>query len=308
MKRALVVGAGGFVGGYLCRELRNNGYEVFGGGRHTEPKCDLLDLENLRELLKKIQPNVIFNLAAQSSVKKSWQDPAGTFDINVKGSICLLEAVRTSNGSARVVLIGSSEQYGIPKGNGTELVAFYEEMPLAPQSPYGISKCTQEELGKLYARVYGMDVVMTRSFNHIGVGQPRGFVIPDLICGIVDVEQRKRTALSIGNLAISRDFTDVRDVVRAYRMIAEKGVRGETYNVGSGRAYCLQDLLNRLIAMARCEIPVQVDPERMRPADLPYVLCSPKKIEKTINWKPEIEIQQTLNEMLEDIRTNSEKG
>jgi len=224
--------------------------------------------------------------------------------MNVKGTLHLLEAVRKTDRPVRLLLVGSSEQYGARHTPGE---AMSEEMPLCPQNPYGISKCTQEALGKLYADAFGMDIVMTRSFNHIGPDQPAGFVIPDLIQGIVSVERQEKDALPVGNLSVSRDFTDVRDVARAYRLLAERGEKGEVYNVGSGKMWGLRELLEKLLSMAKVPVPVKTDPERMRPSDMPYTLCDYRKLHAATGWTPQIEIEQTLLEMLEHFRRINEE-
>lgn len=306
--RALITGSQGFVGGYLRRELEENGYEVTGLDLRTGEKAlraDLLNLEQTAEMVCQAAPDVVFHLAGQADVGLSWRNPGRTFELNVIAAVNLLEAVREYEPRTKMVLVGSSDEYG-SLGEAGQSVS--EELELKPQTPYAVSKKAQEELARVYARAYGMNICMTRSFNHVGIGQPKGFVIPDLISGIVSVERKRSKVLLTGNLAASRDFTDVRDVVRAYRLIAEQGERGEVYNVGSGKTWNLQVLLDKLISMARCEIPVQKDPERMRPIDTPYVRCDPSKLRAATGWEPEIDIEQTLKEMMEYARKNGMKG
>lgn len=300
MKRALVLGATGFVGKYLVQELSQNGYYVMPASRHASLSFDLTSQEQMRTLIEQTQPNMVFHLAAQSSVKKSWEDPRTTLDTNLIGTMNLLEGIRKAGSKCRILLVGSSEQYG----RGPELCQgpIGEDTRQKPVTPYAISKCAQEDLGRLYANSYGLDVVMTRSFNHIGVGQSSGFVVPDLIQGILDVEFQRSQVLYTGNLTAKRDFTDVRDMVRAYRLLAEKGVSGEAYNVGSGKTISIQSVLDYLLRLAQCEIPVRQDSKRLRPSDTPSLQCDYRKLHAATGWFPTIDIRTSLTEMMNDTR------
>lgn len=302
MNKTLILGYRGFVGSYLKEELLHNGYEVCGADLHGDPPCNILVQAQVEELIQAEHPSVIYHMAAQSSVSKSWQNPALTFDINVKGTLHLLEAVRAASWPVRIVIVGSSEQYGkLPEESASSI---QEKTELNPMTPYAISKCTQESLGILYAKVYDMDIVMTRSFNHVGVGQPKGFVIPDLCSGIVAVERGQQNVLLTGDMSAKRDFTDVRDVVRAYRLLGEHGMRGEVYNVGSGRAFSIQELLDILLSHAKVPISVQRDPDKMRPSDTPLIRCNFDKLYQATGWRPEIEIERTLTEVMDNYRKN----
>lgn len=302
--KALITGSLGFVGKYLRAELAQNGYEVVGldvrPGEGTL-QADLLDAEQVEQVIDMQRPDAIFHLAAQADVGKSWKAPRLTMELNIVASVNLLEAVRQANPNGiRLVIVGSSDQYG---NLGAAGASVNEDMELKPQTPYAISKRAQEELAKLYARSYGMNICMTRSFNHGGAGQRTGFMIPDFASGIVKVERGEAEALSVGNLSSRRDFTHVKDVVRAYRLIAEKGRSGEVYNVGSGVTWSAQEVLDMLRGMAKREIPVRQDPARMRPSDTPVICCDHGKLTRDTGWEPELGMEQIVRDTLEYYRS-----
>lgn len=302
MKKALITGSRGFVGGYLRAELEANGYEVVGidvcAGEKTV-QADLMNCEQMKNVVEKVQPDAVFHLAGQANVARSWQIPQQTVEINVVGAINLLEAVKAFKPDTRVVLVGSSDQYGV-LGDAGRLVK--ETTPTNPQTPYAVSKQAQEEMASVYARAYGMNICMTRSFNHGGAGQKEGFIIPDFASGIVHIEKGLADCLRVGNLTARRDFTHVKDVVRAYRLIAEKGYAGEIYNVGSGVTYSAQEILDKLCAMASCPIRVEQDPAKMRPSDTPVICCDHSKLTEHTGWKPEYQVQDLLKETIEFCR------
>ena len=301
MRKALILGADGFVGRYLSRELRDNGYQVIASSRRGEYPCDIMNPEQLRELIVHEKPDTIFHLAAQSSVAKSWNDPAQTFDVNVKGTIHLLEVLRQVTWSVRTLFIGSSDQYGKTAKGPSDMLD--ERTPLNPSTPYAISKCTQETLGTLYANTYGLDLLFTRSFNHIGVGQQMGFAVPDFIHEILDVEHGYKKAAKVGNLSAKRDFTDVRDVVRAYRMVVEQGRSGEVYNVGCGKAYSMQEIFDYLCTLSPAEIRVEIAREKMRPVDVPVQICDSRKLYSETGWRPSIDLRHSLRDMMNESRS-----
>lgn len=301
--KALITGSLGFVGKYLRAELEAQGYEVVGldvrPGERTL-QADLMDAEQIRRIVAGERPDAIFHLAAQADVGRSWKAPQLTMQLNVVAPINLMEAVRAVDGKrVRMVIVGSSDQYGSLGAAGARVG---EETPMKPQTPYAISKRAQEEMARLYVRSYGMDICMTRSFNHGGAGQRPGFMIPDFASGIVKVERGEAAELCVGNLTSRRDFSHVKDVVRAYRLIAEKGRAGEVYNVGSGNTYSAQEVLDRLRGMARCEIPVRQDPARMRPSDTPVICCDHGKLTRDTGWEPQIGLEQILRDTLEYYR------
>ena len=297
--KALITGSLGFVGGYLRRELEQNGYEVIGldiqPGENTL-LVDLLNAERLEAVVSELRPDAVLHLAGQADVAKSWKIPQRTMEINVVAAINLMEAVRKSSSEARIVLVGSSDQYG-DLGEAGQSVS--EEQPLMPRTPYAVSKRAQEEMAQVYARAYGMQICMTRSFNHVGAGQREGFMISDFAAGIARIEKGEARLLRVGNLSAKRDFTHVKDVVRAYRLIAEKGHPGEVYNVGSGRVYSAQEILDKLCAMAKSPILVEQDPEKIRPSDTPVICCNHGKLTAHTGWMPEIGLDEMLQEALD---------
>lgn len=297
--KALITGSQGFVGGYLRHELELHGYDVTGVDIHPGEKTiqvDLLDARAVRETVNAIRPDVLIHLAGQANVARSWEIPQETFETNVVCAINLLEAVRQADLSIRMVLVGSSDQYG---NLGTQGVMVCETLETRPQTPYAVSKKAQEEIAAVYAKTYGLQVCMTRSFNHGGAGQRAGFLIPDFASGIVRIERGEADCLKVGNLTSKRDFTHVKDVVRAYRLLAEKGHAGEAYNVGSGRTYSAQEILDHLRAMAKCPIPVAQDPAKMRPSDTPVICCDHSKLTQDTGWEPELGLEQILMDTLE---------
>ena len=300
--RALITGSEGFVGKYLRAELEENGYDVTGldlaAGEKTVA-VNLLDAAAVDALLQEMRPEVIFHLAGQANVGLSWKIPAKTLEINIIAAVNLMEAARKHCPECTLVLVGSSDEYGNLKEKG---VSVSEETETQPGTPYAISKIAQEQMGKAYAKAYGMRICMTRSFNHGGAGQKTGFMIPDFASGIVKVERGEADCVSVGNLASRRDFTHVKDIVRAYRLIAERGKAGEIYNVGSGVTWSAQEVLDRLIGMAKVPIPVRQDPARMRPSDTPVICCDNRKLKEETGWETEYGIEDILKETLEYYR------
>jgi GDP-4-dehydro-6-deoxy-D-mannose reductase len=305
--KALIVGAAGFVGSYLIDELSARcGWEVGATklpfeeihGKNREVfDVDILEEEKVRDLLAKWKPEIIYHLAAQSSVALSWERPALTIEVNIKGSVNLLEAVRKLGYKPRVVLIGSGEEYGNVR---EEDCPIKETLETKPRNIYAVTKNTQNQLGRLYASAYELDVISTRSFNHIGIGQSGRFVVADVCKQIAEIAAGKRGGeIRVGNTGARRDFTDVRDVVRAYRLLGEKGKSGETYNVGSGKAVAVKEILETLIKISGKEIGVRVDEKKLRPVDTPVIYADIEKIQKVTGWEAEIPLEQTLREMYE---------
>ncbi len=304
--KALITGSNGFVGPYLRRELEEHGYEVMGldllPGERTL-QADLLNPEQIGEILRTERPDRIFHLAAMADVGKSWKIPRLTMELNIVAAVNLLEGIRAASPDAGILIVGSSDQYGQLGAAGENVT---EGMEMKPQSPYAISKRAQEELAGLYVRSYGMKICMTRSFNHGGAGQRTGFMIPDFSSGIVRIERGQQQELLVGNLSARRDFTHVKDMVRAYRLIAEKGRAGEVYNVGSGTTWSAREVLDRLIAMAACPVPVRQDPSRMRPSDTPVICCNHGKLTEDTGWMPELGLQEILEDTLAYYRGRQE--
>lgn len=298
MKKALITGSQGFVGYYLRRELEEHGYAVTGLDLQTGVgviAADLLDCDVVKTVIAQEQPDMLFHLAGQANVMKSWEFPQMTIALNVNGAINLMEAVRHEKPECRMVLVGSSDQYG-NLGEAGKLVD--ETLATHPQTPYAVSKKAQEEMASIYVKAYELNISMTRSFNHAGAGQGKGFLIPDFASGIVAVERGQQPCLRVGNLTARRDFTHVRDVVRAYRLIAEKGRAGEVYNVGSGITYSAKEILEKLCDLAQCPITVCQDPAKLRPNDTPVICCDHRKLTDHTGWQPEVSMDEILKEVM----------
>lgn len=308
--KALVIGGGGFVGPYLVRHLTDDlGYEVtvtktvketLTMGNATVRNLDILDMEQIRTLLEEEKADYLFHLAAQSSVAYSWKNPTLTVDVNIKGCINLLEAIRLVDKKPRVLLIGSGEEYGHIKKDECPII---EDNVVRPGNIYAATKSCQNMLGRIYSDAYNLDIMMVRAFNHIGPNQTPMFVVADFCKQVADIEKGKQEpVINVGNLSAKRDFTDVRDVVKAYAKLVAGGKRGETYNVGTGHAVAIQDILNKIISMSDKDIEVKVDPGKLRPVDVPIIEPDISKIKREVGWEPLIPLEQTLRETLEHWR------
>ncbi len=309
--KALIIGGAGFVGSYLIRELRAAGHEVFATCLENESisgdcfvrTLDIMDGEEVRSVIDEVKPDTIYHLAAQSSVSVSWKKPQLTAEINVVGTINVLEAVRDScKKNIRLMLIGSGEEYGYIRHDACPIS---ENEPLNPGNIYAATKACQGMLGEIYARAYKMDIIMVRAFNHSGPGQLPVFVISDFCRQIALIERGEAPAvINVGNLAAKRDFTDVRDVVRAYRMLAESGVSGRIYNVGRGKAAEIQYILDTALDMSVADIEVKQDISKMRASDIPIIEPDVSLIFEDTGWKAEISMEQTIEDTLAFWREN----
>lgn len=305
--KALIIGAAGFVGSYLIQHLTTAyDWEIHATKLPNENmisskihihNLNIMDPDEIRLLLIKIQPDYIFHLAAQSSVALSWKDPQLTVDINIKGTLNILDTVRSlENYSPRILLIGSGEEYGYILPDETPV---NEQITPRPGNIYAATKACQNMLGNIYSRAYGMQLIMVRAFNHIGPNQAPIFVASDFCKQVAEIESGKKPpTLHVGNLSAKRDFTDVRDVVRAYGLLIQNGKSGETYNIGSGHAISIQELLDIILSLSATEILVSTDPARLRPSDIPIIEADISKLQETICWHPEISLKQTLFETL----------
>ncbi len=304
MKKVLIFGASGFVGNYLAREFLSHGYEVCGSDIAETVnlpegvayfKGDLMDGKQVEELILSQQPQIIVNLAAISSVGASWNIPQTTISVNVVGALNILEASRKCEKAPKVLFVGSSEEYA-----ATDL-PMDESTPLNANNPYGISKMTQERFAELYRERYGMKIYCVRPFNHTGVGQRDSFVLPSFCKQAAQIERSGQPGvIKVGNLAAQRDFSSVKDIVRAYRMIVESDDCTKVYNVGSGKAYSLQEMLEHILSLCSVPVTVEIDPERFRPVDTPVVCCDHSAITRDLGWEPEYSIFDVLKEMFED--------
>lgn len=303
MSRVLIFGAGGFVGSYLCKEFLNNGYKVSGtdkGEGSALPsevdfyKTDLMQADEVEKLIGQIQPDIIVNLAAISSVGASWNMPQTTMAINVIGALNIMEAARKSEQKPRILFVGSSEEYVISEN------PLDENTQLNANNPYGISKVTQEQFAKLYREQYGLKIYCVRPFNHTGIGQRDSFVLPSFCKQVAEIDKSgKDGKIQVGNLKVKRDFSHVKDVVRAYRMIVESDNCNQIYNVGSGNAYSLEDMLTYIIGLSNQHIEIEVDQNRIRPIDQPVICCDRSLIEKELGWEPQYNVYDALKEMYE---------
>lgn len=313
--KSLIIGGAGFVGAYLMRYLRDDlKQDVYvtkmPNEQITEPNITVYDLNILEKdkivaLLKDIRPDYIFHLAAQSSVGVSWKNPGLTVDVNVKGAVNVLDAIHEAAQNARILLIGSGEEYGhVREGE----VPITEENILRPGNIYAATKACQNMLGSIYAEAYNMDVMMVRAFNHIGPNQAPLFVVADFCKQVAEIEAGKREPVMwVGNLSAKRDFTDVRDVVRAYGLLVQKGNRGETYNIGSGHAIAIEDILQMILRNSSKEIEIKVDKAKLRPVDVPIIEADISKVQRCTDWKPELDIEKTICETLEYWRSEVQK-
>lgn len=308
--RALITGAGGFVGQHLCAYLlAHTDWELLGTvyPDRAENPCphpclrlthlDLRDTEGVRDLIGSFAPDVIFHLAAQSHVPTSLADPWDTLENNLRAQLNVLEGVRRAQISARVIVIGSNEEYGAPRPEDLPLT---EESPLRPVNPYAVSKVGQDFLGLQYHLAYGMDVVRLRPFNHTGPGQAPRFVVPAFASQIARIEQGlQEPVILVGNLDVARDFTDVRDIAHAYYLAAVQGESGEVYNVASGVARSIRGILETLLSYAEVPIRVEVRSSLFRPVDVPISYGSAEKFRLRTGWEPQIPWEQTLRDTLE---------
>ncbi len=297
--RVFITGASGFVGGWLSRHLRDMGDEIF-----TMP--DSIDLATPGAAISYIteaRPEVIYHLAALTHVGRSWEAPMETFRVNVLGTIELFEIVRQLPEVPRVVLISSSEVYG--SGDGS---VFTEDAPLRPVTPYAASKVAAEFAGLQAYLGRKVEVVRARPFNHVGPAQAEFFVVSALAKRIAEAEQSGESEIAVGNLGAQRDFADVRDVVRAYRLLASDGVPGEVYNVCSGIGRSVESLFQTLVSLAKIEVTSKVDPELFRPVDVPILVGSARKITALTGWAPSLSIEETLADTLTYWRTKVGKS
>ncbi len=307
MEKALIIGAGGFVGPYLAEHLSEEyGMQVYAtelsrnGFKDIKAEVfhlDILNKEEIVDCLYKIRPDYIFHLAAQSSVALSWKNPGITIDVNIKGSVNVLDSVRELYYKPRVLLIGSGEEYGHIAPGETPIA---EDNHLRPGNLYAATKVCQNMIGTIYATAYDMELIMVRAFNHIGPKQACIFVVSDFCRQVVEIEKGLREpVMMVGNLKAMRDFTDVRDVVRAYALLAKHGRAGETYNVGSGHAVEIKAILDMIIAQSEVEVEVKIDPNKIRPVDVPIIEADTKKLHEATGWEQKIPLEQTIYETME---------
>lgn len=288
--KALVTGAGGFVGPYLTAHLEAEGDEVVG----VDMDMDIGDAEAVRSRMADEMPDVVYHLAAASHVGDSWDAPMAVVRLNIEGTLNVLLAAHEA-GAERVVIIGSAEQYGHVT---PDRMPIDETTPLRPVSPYGASKAAAEMLGSYMVRGRDFPVVLVRAFNHLGPGQSDRLVASALAQQVARNEVSGGTEILAGDLSPKRDFSDVRDVVRAYRLLALRGTPGEAYNVCSGAAVSIRELADTLISLSGRDMKVVLDSERLRPVDVPLLLGDNTKLRTDTGWAPEVPLSQTLDDVL----------
>lgn len=314
--KALIIGGAGFVGGYLTDHLQKDcqwsvgvtklSHESLSANADRVYDLDILDSFSVLAVLQEEHPDYIFHLAAQSSVALSWKNPTLTIDVNIKGTVNVLDGVRQLDYKPRVLLIGSGEEYGhVQQGE----CPIKENNPLRPGNIYAATKACQNMIGKIYADAYDMDVIMVRAFNHIGPGQGLGFVVSDFCKQVAEIEAGLcEPIIYVGNLDAKRDFTDVRDVVRAYALLVKDGRSGEVYNVGSGRAIAINTILHEILALSSTKIEVRVDTSRLRPIDIPMIEADVGKLVADTVWTAQIQLQDTLLDTLKFWRKTTKLG
>ena len=306
MKNLLITGISGFVGSYLADYCARNEQKISihgldisaasGGGDapYRYYQADLLDKDRVEALIQEINPDTMIHLASFSSVGDSWKDPIKSFKNNTTIFLNLLEITHSLKIPCRILSVGSSEEYGIVRTGDLPLT---EKLPLNPVSPYAVARVAQEQLSHIYAKGFGMDIVCTRSFNHIGPGQADKFVVSSIGRQFAEIKNGTREKLHVGNTAIIRDFLDVRDVVRAYYLLIKKGRSGETYNICSGQGISVAQLIDLYAEISGITPQVETRPELLRPVENPMVIGSYEKLAAHTGWKPQITLIHSLRDI-----------
>jgi GDP-4-dehydro-6-deoxy-D-mannose reductase len=314
MKKILITGISGFVGGHLVQYLtaHHNILEIHGISRskpawdfvniprellnsHFFHQADLNNIQKIKSIIEEIQPDYIIHLAAQSSVAESWKTPVLSFMNNTNIFLNIIDTVRLNDNAARVLSIGSSEQYGIVSENDLPIS---EVRPQCPENPYAVARVAQEYLARIYAKGYNLDICCTRSFNHCGPGQTDRFVVSAIVKQFVNVAHGiQKPVINIGNGAIVRDFIDVQDVIEAYNLLLTKGKRGEVYNVCSGQGRAIQDIITLLSKMLCIPVETLQVQTQIRPIDNPRIVGSYQKIQRDVGWRPTIPFEESLLSM-----------
>ncbi len=318
--RVLITGISGFVGSVLANHLLSSGsgssLELHGTIHRADSRIQELrdqlhlhkgDLRNpswIDQVVADVKPDFVFHLAAWSDVRASWDQPWAVYELNIGCQLNLLEALRRHTPDARVLVVASSEVYGLIE---PEDLPLDESTPLRPNSPYGISKVAQDLMAQQYWYNYGLSTVRVRSFNHIGPGQSDSFVASAFARQIAEIEAgMQQPVLKVGNLEAERDYTDVRDMVSAYWLALQHGEPGEVYNIGSGSSIPVRELLNVLLKLSTIEISVEQDPARLRPSDVSRFVCDPRKFSKKTGWAPSISTRDSLKAVLDYWRASTD--
>ena len=311
--RVLITGITGFAGSHLADYIlaEHTEVEIFGiqrwrsrteniehlAGKIELREADLRDYTSIHRVLDEVRPDAIFHLAAQSFVPTSWRAPAETLSTNIIGQTYIFEAVRALQLDPTIQIAGSSEEYGLVL---PDEVPIKETNPLRPLSPYAVSKVAQDLLAYQYFESYGLKTVRTRGFNHTGPRRGEVFVTSNFAKQIASIEaELQEPVIRVGNLESVRDFTDVRDTVRAYWLAVEKGRPGEVYNIASGREITIRQLLDKLVELSRTRVEVEIDPDRLRPSDVEVLIGDASKFHADTGWEPTIPLEQTLEDLLD---------
>jgi GDP-4-dehydro-6-deoxy-D-mannose reductase len=310
--QVLITGISGFAGSHLADFFLDQGtHEVHGTIKwrsdrrnivHIVDKihlheCDIKDSYAVATVIAAVKPDQIFHLAAQSYVPFSWKAPQETLATNVIGEVNLFESVRRAKLDPLIHVAGSSEEYGMVLPGELPIK---ESNPLRPLSPYGVSKVTQDLLGYQYFKSYGLKIIRTRAFNHTGPRRGDVFATSNFAKQIAEIEKGKRKPfISVGNLEAVRDFSDVRDVARAYALTLEKGIPGEVYNIASGKGMKIRDMLDILVGQAQTKVEIKQDPQRLRPSDVELLVGSAEKFCAQTGWHPSIPFEKTMKDLLD---------
>ena len=292
--KAAVTGSSGFVGRYLVPYLRSCGDDIVTIDRNGSPPVDVTDAAEVRAMLQTARPDAVYHLAALSHVGRSWDSPETVFRVNALGALNVLQACAGA-GVGRVLVAGSADVYGAVAEEDLPLT---EEAPIRPITPYGASKAAADVLALQAFLGDALQTLRVRAFNHTGPGQSTSMLVPGLARRVADAERSGGAKISVGNLDVVRDLSDVRDVVRAYRLLVERGEPGEAYNVCSGRGVSVRDVAGKMLSMSDASLEPVMDPELVRPVDVPRLVGSPDRLHAATGWTPEIELDRTLEDVL----------
>ena len=298
--RSLITGGRGFVGSWLADHLRELGDEVVAIDREVE----ITDPTALLGAMSAAAPDAVYHLAALTHVGQSWEEPLQVLEVNIMGTAAVLAAARQCGTDPRVLVTSSAEVYGAVTDPG--LLPLSETSPTAPLTPYAASKLAAEAVVDQAYLGHGQHVITVRPFNHIGPGQTPNFAVPALAKRIVEADRRGSPTIPVGNLSARRDFTDVRDVVRAYRLLIEAGRPGEVYNVCSGRDVSIREIADGLLKLAGTTLEFETDPTLVRPVEVPVLRGDPTRLVDATGWKPEVPLDQTLADVLAYWRQHAE--